>query len=140
MARIFFHAGLAALLLWLVSAEHLRTITWYDAAFQPILTSLIMASIVHGAVFGGAPQWFGKGIGNYIARISYPVYLFHIPVIPITFLYTRLFLAAKFPGISLTAEFLIFAAAYLFMAWLVSELMHSVIEKRFYPERIQRRQ
>ncbi|PCI51535.1 MAG: hypothetical protein COB49_01590 [Alphaproteobacteria bacterium] len=81
--RIFWFSS-ALLCLQLFGSELLGKIGWYQKIFQPLVLSLTFGGILMGAIFGGSPKYI---LGAYslrvIARISYPLYLIHIPLLPL---------------------------------------------------------
>jgi len=71
--------------LQLFSTELLGQIGWYQKIFQPLILSITFAGILLGAIFGGSPKKIlGAALLRVIARISYPLYLIHIPLLPLS--------------------------------------------------------
>ncbi len=77
--------GGLGLISWLLCAnEILSTITWWDKTLQPTFIGLAFGSIVLGCALGGGPQRVLSCLALRItARISYPLYLIHMTLIPL---------------------------------------------------------
>lgn len=131
-AKTLFWAGMGALLFWLCIDEHLKNITFYDAAFQPIVTGLIMAMIVCGTVFGGAPQCLSGNLAQHMSRLSYAVYLVHIPLVPLSYIVTRYVFMPIGTPLSYFVQFVIFSIFYTLFSWALSEVLQRYVEKKIF--------
>jgi peptidoglycan/LPS O-acetylase OafA/YrhL len=79
-ARVIFFSGFGGIVCLMLSSEFMADIGWYDATLQPFLIALMMGLLVLGAVFGGAPCFLGARPLRFLARISYSLYLVHLPL------------------------------------------------------------
>jgi peptidoglycan/LPS O-acetylase OafA/YrhL len=87
------HARLAALLAWgglaaagwlLFSGELLGVLGWRAKTWQPDLIGLAFGAVVLGCALGGGPRRLLSCFAlRAIARISYPLYLVHMTLIPL---------------------------------------------------------
>jgi len=81
--RVFWAGAFGALGL-LLSHDMMAHIGWWDMVLQPLVIALCFGAMVGGAALGGGPQ---KALsirpGIFFARISYPLYLIHMPLIPL---------------------------------------------------------
>ncbi len=84
-ANLAFWSG-AALFLWLSTANSMMAeITWWDKTLQPTVVALAFAGITFGLIFGGGPAAiFRSTLLFFFARISYSLYLIHIPLVPVS--------------------------------------------------------
>lgn len=82
--RLAFAAGLALVLAHLVASDLMETITWYDKSLQPLMISLGFGLILIAVVSdGGAHPVLCSWTALVLARISYPLYLIHLPLVPL---------------------------------------------------------
>jgi peptidoglycan/LPS O-acetylase OafA/YrhL len=84
-ANLAFWSG-AALFLWLSTASSMMSeISWWDKTLQPTVIALAFAGITFGLIFGGGPAAiFRSTLLFFFARISYSLYLIHIPLVPVS--------------------------------------------------------
>jgi peptidoglycan/LPS O-acetylase OafA/YrhL len=84
-ANLAFWSG-AALFLWLSTANSMMAeITWWDKTLQPTVVALAFAGITFGLIFGGGPAAiFRSTLLFFFARISYSLYLIHLPLVPVS--------------------------------------------------------
>ena len=60
-------------------------ITWWDKTLQPTVVALAFAGITFGLIFGGGPAAiFRSTLLFFLARISYSLYLIHMPLVPVS--------------------------------------------------------
>lgn len=83
-ARMIFYGGFGAIFLLMASSEFMAELGWHDAALQPFLIALAMGAMVFGAVFGGAPCFLSARPLRFVAKISYALYLVHLPLWPLS--------------------------------------------------------
>ncbi len=133
--RGFFWGGIAVLLVWLAADEHIRTVTWFDAVLQPVLTASIMAAIVLGTVFGGAPREMGGHFCREGARLAFGAYITHIPLIPLCYAVMNVGLAVVLPAASIAFGFWVYFAVYVLIVYAASEALYHLVEKRFRKEK-----
>lgn len=120
MKNIFW-LGAFSLFLLMISHELLKNISVTEAILSPIAVSLIMALLVGAAVFGGAPGFFNLFVSRWLGRISYSIYLIHIPLI-----YPAAALEKSIGG-----GFFVFLLIYFSLVLLVSHLINVFIERPF---------
>lgn len=83
-AGAMFWAGVAWLLVLLAPRIVLAQIDWWDQILQPTAIALGFTAMLLGAALGGGPQrLLGAHALLVVARISYPLYLVHMTVIPL---------------------------------------------------------
>jgi peptidoglycan/LPS O-acetylase OafA/YrhL len=84
-ATPLFWAGTLWLLVLAAPGVLLARIDWWDQTLQPTAIGLGFTAILLGAALGGGPQRFlGAPALLVVARISYPLYLVHMAVIPLS--------------------------------------------------------
>ena len=80
-----FWAGAAGLLILVAPHILLTQIDWWDQTLQPTAIALGFTAMLLGAALGGGPQRvLGARALLVVARISYPLYLVHMIVIPMS--------------------------------------------------------
>lgn len=123
-ARVIFWLGAIAAGLLLLPAEMLDTIDWWDKTLQPLAIALAFGSVTFGLLFGGGPaRLLGGWTLLVIARLSYCLYLVHLPLIP---------LAQRWAGgDGAPSTFLPFMAAFLTLSFGAALLLHYLVEKPF---------
>lgn len=131
IARLSFWLGFSALLAWLASVEQLRVITRFDATWQPLLTAVVMMLMVYGAVMGGAPRWCEGAVARHTAKLAYPIYLIHIPVIQLSFVLVSLGIYPLIPKAGLGMQFWCFCAVYTIVTYTASVLLYYGVEILF---------
>lgn len=126
LVRLIFWAGGLALLLQLFGWELLGEVGGYQKVFQPLVLSITFGALVLAAVMGGAPKRIlGSRLLLIIARISYPLYLIHIPLVPLS-----LALSGYEAGQDMT-PFLQYVAVFLALSFVAAFALHYLIEKPF---------
>jgi peptidoglycan/LPS O-acetylase OafA/YrhL len=119
-ARCVLVAAAIACAVAAVSFDYLDHITWFDALFQPWCTSLLMAGLVFGAVFGGLP---GLVLRTLSARLYLAAFLIHIPLVQLAYFTTLPYIANP------TLLFFAFTAVLLVATWIAAVGLHHLIEK-----------
>jgi peptidoglycan/LPS O-acetylase OafA/YrhL len=77
-----------ALLLWIPSEDFMSSIVWRDVLIQPLLLAGLFALFVNGAVLMTKVSLPFEPFVRVAARLSYTLYLVHIPLIPLSLLIT----------------------------------------------------
>jgi peptidoglycan/LPS O-acetylase OafA/YrhL len=114
-------AGAAiALLLWLPSEDFMSSIAWRDVLIQPLLLAGLFALFVNGAVLMTKVSLPFEPFARVAARLSYTLYLVHIPLIPLS-----LMTAGGDGGLAR------FWTAYVFLSICAALLLHYLVEKPF---------
>ncbi len=119
--------GGLGLVLWLLcGGELLGTIGWWDMTLQPTLIGIAFGAAVLGAALGGGPQRLLSSRALLVtARISYPMYLIHMALIPLCW---ALIGALPEDG---GGALLAFLPVYLAISFVVSVAIHVLVEKPF---------
>jgi peptidoglycan/LPS O-acetylase OafA/YrhL len=126
-ARLLFWGGSAGLFALMFGGNMMAVIIPYDIMAQPTLIALVMAMMVAGAVYGGAPVCLGHTALAAIARLSFSLYLVHIMVLALGFEFTAQMIdltQANFYGF-----FALFLPVYLALATLLALALYYGIEK-----------
>lgn len=85
VAGIAFWIGTVLFLTLSCSHEMMRDITWWDKTIQPTAVAFAFAAITYGLIFGGGPGALFRSTVLFItARISYSLYLIHMPLVPLS--------------------------------------------------------
>ncbi|WP_282608990.1 acyltransferase [Pelagibius sp. Alg239-R121] len=121
-----FWAAALLLLFQLFGWELLEEAGIYEKLFQPLVLSITFGGMLLAAVQGGAPRLL---LGNrcllVVARISYPLYLIHIPLVPLALAMTGYRVEQGFDG------FLGFFAGFWALSFLAAFALHFSVEKPF---------
>jgi peptidoglycan/LPS O-acetylase OafA/YrhL len=116
---------------WLLLALPLMAeIGWFDMVLQPFLIALCAGGLVYGVALSGRPVPILRGLSLLVlARLSYSLYLVHMPLIPaLIWLVDGPLGLADAPRVARFAAFLpLFATASL----LAALCLHYVVEKPF---------
>lgn len=80
-AQQLFFLGLGGLLILLASVELLAYLGPVAAVLRPNVISLLMALLLLATVAGGMPRWLEQAPLLYTGRISYSLYLLHLPLL-----------------------------------------------------------
>lgn len=119
-------ASLVATIGWLASGERLQQITFWDETLQPTALALTFGAAVMGCALGsGAGAFLDKTFLRGMGRLSYPMYLAHMPLIP---------LSGFLAGASLwhgSEGFWSFLPVFLALTFIVSLALHHLVEKPF---------
>ncbi len=123
-ARLFW-IGVALLLWQLFARELLGAIGWHTKTLQPLAISLTFGALVLAAIFDGAPGVLRARSLLIVARISYPLYLIHMPLVP---------LALAWSGFEVgdgPLAFLGYVALFFGISILAALAVHFTVEKPF---------
>jgi peptidoglycan/LPS O-acetylase OafA/YrhL len=116
-------AGLAAsalvLVVWLSSHEFLGTITRVDAWLAPSLLALLFGAMVFCAACLSDRALRFEPFFRVNARLSYALYLVHLPLLPLAF------------ALSEQQHFLVFWASYLILSYTLALIIHFGVERPF---------
>jgi peptidoglycan/LPS O-acetylase OafA/YrhL len=121
LGKMSIAAAMAALLLWLAAENFMSSISWRDIVLQPILLAGLFALLVHGAVLMGRASLPFEPVVRVAARLSYTLYLVHIPIIP---------LALAIAGVD-DDRLARFWIVYLLCSICAALILHYLIEKPF---------
>ena len=123
--------GAAALLVWLLlAAPLLDRIDAFDKVLQPLLIALGAGGVLGGIVLSGRPVQVLRGSSLFVlAKLSYSLYLVHLPLIPglLWLVDGPIGLGNAPPALRLAAFLPLFATSSL----LAAALLHYLIEKPF---------
>ncbi len=82
-ARLVFWSGVAGFVFLTTSENMMAQITWWDKTLQPLAITLCFGAMVFGLLFDGGPRaLFASRFLFFFARISFCLYLVHVPLIP----------------------------------------------------------
>jgi peptidoglycan/LPS O-acetylase OafA/YrhL len=70
--------------IWLSSHDFMAVISVFDITLQPIFIAILAAMITTGAVMLDGVALAGRAFFRALARLSYCLYLVHIPLLPMT--------------------------------------------------------
>ena len=123
VAGIAFWTGAVLFLVLSCSHEMMRDITWWDKTIQPTAVAFAFAGVTYGLVFGGGPGAVFRSTVLFVtARISYSLYLIHMPLVP---------LALVLADYLVPGEFMIFLALFGFISVSCAMVLHFAVEKPF---------
>jgi peptidoglycan/LPS O-acetylase OafA/YrhL len=101
----------------------MRDITWWDKTLQPTLVAFTFAAITYGLIFGGGPRALFRSTMLFVtARISYSLYLIHLPLVPLSLVLAN----TLAPG-----SFSIFAVLFIAISTAAAMILHFAVEKPF---------
>jgi peptidoglycan/LPS O-acetylase OafA/YrhL len=124
-ARLVFWAGAVGFVLLTTSGELMAEISWWDKTLQPLVITAIFGAITFGLLFRGGPSgWFDSAILLFFARISYCLYLVHLPLIPLA-------RGLAEQGSRAEPSFALFFAIFSALSILAALLLHYIVEKPF---------
>lgn len=125
-AGALFWCGVALLLLLVAPRILMAEIDWWDQTLQPTAIAAGFTMTLLGAALGGGPQ---RALGArwmlVVARVSYPLYLIHMVVIPLAWAATGGNPAAS------AGRLVLFLPVYFAFAFLASLAIHFAVEKPF---------
>lgn len=110
-----------ALLLWLPSEDFMSSIGWRDVVIQPIHLAGLFAFFVNGAILMAKVALPFEPFVRAAARLSYTLYLVHIPLIPLS-------LSIAGGGNGSLGRFWI---AYILLSICAALVLHYFVEKPF---------
>ncbi len=126
-ASALFWSGLALLLLLAAPGDLMAHIGWWDETLQPTCIAAGFTALLLGAALGGGPQ---RALGAHwllvIARLSYPLYLIHMTLIPLAW-----WLAGATPEQGDLEALLRFLPIYFGLSGLAAAAIHFAVEKPF---------
>ena len=124
-ANIAFWLGASVVVWLLTSADMMGTISWWDKTLQPTLIALAFGGMTFGLLFGGGPAMlFRSALLFFCARISYSLYLIHLPLIPVSLL-----LAEEIAPVQ--NQFLAFCSIFSTLSLVSALTLHFTVEKPF---------
>ena len=101
----------------------MRDITWRDKTLQPTAIAFAFGAMTYGLLFGGGPsRLFRTTLLFVTARISYSLYLIHLPLVPLT-----LVLAGRVTPDRFSVFLLVFCG----ISYIAAVVLHYVVEKPF---------
>lgn len=103
--------------------ELMHTITWFDVFLQPLAISILATLVVAAAATSASINNRAVSGLSYIGRISYSLYLLHVPLLPLSHVLS----AAIFPGNSLA-----FLLTYFAISLAASAVFYRWVESYFY--------
>lgn len=126
LGRGVFWAGALGIGVLMFTDNLLGDIGLYEKVFQPLVVALLFGAVVLGAVFGGGPKTFlGSKAMLIIARISYPLYLIHVPMVSFA-------LAVSGYGVAMDVHLLpLYLACYVAASTSAALALHFAVEKPF---------
>ncbi len=124
--RALFWGASLLFLAQLCGWELLGQVGIYEKLFQPLVLSLTFGGMLLAAVLGGAPSGIlGARPLLIIARISYPLYLIHIPLVPLALAITGYGIGQE------SGAFLAYFGVFLLLSFLAAFALHFAVEKPF---------
>jgi peptidoglycan/LPS O-acetylase OafA/YrhL len=130
LARLVTWSALALLGWLLLAAPLMAEIGLFDKVAQPFLIALGAGGVLYGVVFSGRPAPILRGLSLLVmARLSYSLYLVHVPLIPgvISLVDGPLGLGSAPHALRFAAFLPLFAAS----ALLAAACLHYLVEKPF---------
>jgi peptidoglycan/LPS O-acetylase OafA/YrhL len=127
-ARLSFYAGAVALLVLTAGTELLHDLGFAAVVLRPLLLAVIFAAMVGGAIFGGAPRLFARALPRALGRVSYSLYLVHVPLVPAALLLAR---QATGSAADRLPAFAVFLAVYAALTLAVTALLYLGVERPF---------
>ena len=125
LANRVFWLGMSVFVMLISSNAMMDEITWWDKTLQPTVIALACGAITFGLLFGaGAGRLFRSAWLFFFARISYSLYLIHLPMLPLSLEIIRYISPPNH-------EFPLFCAIYFCTSVIAALLLHYLIEKPF---------
>lgn len=122
-----FWSGLALILVLAVPSDLMVRIDWWDETLQATFIAGGFTAMLLGAALGGGPQ---RALGGHwllvTARISYPLYLIHMTLIPLAW-----WLAGAAPEQGDLEALLRFLPIYFALSVMAAMAIHFAVEKPF---------
>jgi peptidoglycan/LPS O-acetylase OafA/YrhL len=123
VASIAFWIGAALFLVLTCSHEMMRDFTWWDKTLQPTVVAFTFAAITYGLIFGGGPRALFRSTMLFVtARISYSLYLIHMPLVPLSLVVADTIA----PG-----RFAVFMILFIAISTAAALILHFAVEKPF---------
>ena len=84
-ANVAFWLGMGVFIGFATTGAMMDKISLWDKTLQPTLIALAFGLITHGLIFGGGPaRFFRSTLLFFFGRISYCLYLVHLPLVPLS--------------------------------------------------------
>jgi peptidoglycan/LPS O-acetylase OafA/YrhL len=100
-------------------------ITWWDKTLQPTAIALCFSSMTFGLLLGGGPtRIFHSTLLRFLARISYSLYLVHLPLVPLAALLVTVLTGSE-------PRFGSFILIFILLSIMVATILHFAVEKPF---------
>ncbi len=116
--------SLAAIVALLCATPLLATITLWDETLQPTVIAVAFGALLLGAALGGGPRRLLESASlGVIARISYPLYLVHLPLLPLAWVLAG--------GTAVAPPLQQLLPIFLLLSGLAALLVHFLVEKPF---------
>jgi peptidoglycan/LPS O-acetylase OafA/YrhL len=123
VAGMAFWTGAVLFLVMTCSHEMMREITWWDKTIQPTVVAFAFAAITYGLIFGGGPGAVLRSTVLFVtARVSYSLYLVHMPLVPFALVLADYLV----PG-----NFMVFLAVFVAISLACAMVIHFAVEKPF---------
>lgn len=126
-ASALFWTGLGLVVVLAAPVDLMARIDWWDETLQPTCIAAGFAAMLLGAALGGGPQ---RALGAHwllvTARLSYPLYLIHMTLIPLAW-----WLAGAVPEQGDLEALLRFLPIYFALSGLAAAAIHFAVEKPF---------
>lgn len=126
-AKFIFYLSAVSLAFIMFSSRMMLNISAYDVTIQPLLIAFSMAGLVYGAVFSGGVGYLENKSMAYISKISYSLYLIHVPLFPLAF-YTAQYIAA---GSHIYVFFLLTTLIYIPISLGCAHILYKIVEEPF---------
>jgi len=128
--QISFWLGFIVIALVLLSEAHFSYISKFDIVYLEFLVASGFGLILIGAVFNGGPICLLRSKTLfYFSKISYPLYLVHLPLIPLSIYITKN--SAIMNYMNFQNNFYIFTIVFITLSTVTATIIHFVIEKPF---------
>lgn len=123
-----FYLSFAVLLAVMITTSFASYISLFDVTIQPFLISILMGGMVYGAVFHGGFAWLCSEVMAVIARLSYSLYLVHVPL-----WFPSYKLANAIPGANSSNMVFIptFFITYTVVTVVCAMILHKLVEQPF---------
>lgn len=129
IARLVFYISAVALVLILAACGVLLgRIGLYDATIQPLLIAAVMGGLVWAGVMGGCPSFMSVRPLRFIARISYSLYLVHLPLWPLSFYLASRMVMADAPVLVFMT---VFMGIFLALSFGAAIILYHAVERPF---------
>jgi peptidoglycan/LPS O-acetylase OafA/YrhL len=124
-ANYVFWSGAILLALLTGIGAMMGDIGWWDKTLQPTAIAIGFSAITFGLLFGGGPAAiFRTALLRFFARISYSLYLVHLPLVPLSLLLANRVSDAE-------SGFGVFFTIFVLLSIVAALLIHFAIEKPF---------
>jgi len=125
IANCVFWLGTVIFILLITTTALMDSISLWDKTLQPTLIAVACGCITFGVLFGDCARPFFRSLTLFFfARISYSLYLIHLPLIPLSIELSNI-VASQQDG------FFVFCGIFLSVSIIAALLLHYVVEKPF---------